>query len=98
MGKLVQFLTGDYDGVMNNNGGEQQQQPNNTNNNAARLRSLIPVVQEYRRPLSDFGKLLIVRLTEIRIKRSLNWVSEQRTAREKLFQDIGNRLTLLPQP
>jgi len=55
---------------------------NNNNNNGggattARLRALIPVVREYRAPLSDFGRLLIGRLTEKSLQRSLNWASER---------------------
>jgi len=80
--KLVQFLTGDYDGAI----GE-----NNNNNNlgngggdtTARLRALIPVVREYRAPLSDFGKLLIARLTEKSLQRSLNWASERLSQRSQ---------------
>jgi len=70
--KLVQFLTGDFEGAIgenNNNGGGAA--------TTARLRALIPVVREYRVPLSEFGKLLIGRLTEKSLQRSLNWASER---------------------
>jgi len=71
--KLVQFLGGDYDGAIggNNNLG------NGGNAATARLRALIPIVREYRVPLQDFGKLLIARLTEKNLQRSLNWASER---------------------
>merc|ERR1712238_248744 len=70
--KLVQFLTGDFEGAIGEN--------NNNRGGAAttaRLRALIPVVREYRVPLSEFGKLLIGRLTEKSLQRSLNWASER---------------------
>lgn len=73
--KLVQFLGGDYDGAI---GGEGN--GNNSNGGAdatARLRQLVPILREYRVPLQDFGKLLIARLTEKSLQRSLNWASER---------------------
>eukprot|EP00536_Pseudo-nitzschia_multiseries_P004739 jgi/Psemu1/237901/estExt_Genewise1.C_810031 len=81
--KLVQFLGGDYDGVIG--GGNSSSNNNNNNSNVenggtattARLRALIPIVREYRVPLQDFGKLLIARLTEKNLQRSLNWASER---------------------
>merc|ERR1712194_1001176 len=76
--KLVQFLSGDFDGAMD---GEKSSNSNNLGNggnaNTARLRALIPIVREYRVPLQDFGKLLLARLTEKNLQRSLNWASEQ---------------------
>jgi len=80
--KLVQFLGGDFDGAI---GGGNSNNNNNNNSNVenggsaatARLRALIPIVREYRVPLQDFGKLLIARLTEKNLQRSLNWASER---------------------
>lgn len=74
--KLVQFLGGDFDGAIggNNNLG------NGGNATTARLRALIPIVREYRQSLQDFGKLLIARLTEKNLQRSLNWASERLVA------------------
>ena len=74
--KLVQFLGGDYDGAIgetdnNNNLG------NGGGATTARLRALVPIVREYRVPLQDFGKLLLARLTEKSLQRSLNWASER---------------------
>ncbi|KAG7348012.1 protein kinase [Nitzschia inconspicua] len=68
--KLVQFLSGDYDGALggrNASGGAS----------IARLRGLLPVVREYRLQLSEFGRLLIARLTEKSLQRSLNWASDR---------------------
>merc|ERR1711935_468653 len=80
--KLVQFLTGDFDGAMDS---EKSSNSNNLgnggNSNTARLRALIPIVREYRVPLQDFGKLLLARLTEKNLQRSLNWASERLLAR-----------------
>mmetsp|Transcript_5770 Transcript_5770/g.11837 ORF Transcript_5770/g.11837 Transcript_5770/m.11837 type:complete len:809 (-) Transcript_5770:159-2585(-) len=75
--KLVQFLGGDYDGAIGENNGNNNNLGNGGNANTARLRALIPIVREYRVPLQDFGKLLIVRLTEKNLQRSLNWASER---------------------
>ena len=74
--KLVQFLGGDYDGAIGGNS-DGDNLGNGGNVTTARLRSLIPIVREYRVPLQDFGKLLIVRLTEKNLQRSLNWASER---------------------
>jgi aarF domain-containing kinase len=68
--KLVQFLSGDYDGALggrNASGGAS----------IARLRGLLPVVREYRVQLSEFGRLLIARLTEKSLQRSLTWASDR---------------------
>lgn len=77
--KLVQFLGGDFDGAIG--GGDSNSGNNNLGNGGnattARLRALIPIVREYRIPLQDFGKLLVARLTEKNIQRSLNWASER---------------------
>merc|ERR1712232_11277 len=72
--KLVQFLFGDYDAAM---GGSNNNVGNGGGGATARLRALLPVVREYRVPLSNFGKLLIARLTEKSLQRSLNWASER---------------------
>merc|ERR1719261_924078 len=74
--KLVQFLGGDFDGAM----GGSNNLGNGGNATTARLRALIPIVREYRQPLQDFGKLLIARLTEKNLRRSLNWASERLVA------------------
>jgi aarF domain-containing kinase len=68
--KLVQFLFGDYDGALgwrNASGGAA----------IARLRGLLPVVREYRLQLSEFGRLLLARLTEKSLQRSLTWASDR---------------------
>ena len=75
--KLVQFLGGDFDGAI---GGGNNNLGNGGNATTARLRALIPIVQEYRRPLQDYGKLLIARLTEKNLQRGLNWASERLVA------------------
>ncbi|MGK3742072.1 MAG: aarF domain-containing kinase [Bacillariaceae sp.] len=82
--KLVQFLTGDYDGAIGENNNNKP--GNGGGDTTARLRALIPVVREYRGPLSEFGKLLIARLTEKSLQRSLNWASE------RLTRDLSERL------
>lgn len=68
--KLVQFLSGDYDGALggrNATGGAS----------ISRLRGLLPVVREYRVQLSEFGRLLVARLTEKSLQRSFNWASDR---------------------
>jgi aarF domain-containing kinase len=77
--KLVQFLGGDFDGAIG--GGNGNNVGNGGNATTARLRALIPIVREYRVPLQDFGKLLLARLTEKTLQRSLNWASERLLAR-----------------
>jgi aarF domain-containing kinase len=69
IGQLVQFLTGDYEGVMTNSGG------NGATN--ARIRALLPVAREYGPQLRDFGTLLAARLTEKSISRSMKWASDR---------------------
>jgi len=76
--KLVQFLGGDFDGAIGSNNNNNL--GNGGNATTARLRALIPIVREYRQPLQDFGKLLIARLTEKNLQRSLNWASERLAA------------------
>jgi len=73
---LVQFLTGDYDGAISGENGNNNNLGNGGGAATARLRALIPVMREYRTELSDYGKLLIARLTEKNLQRSLNWASE----------------------
>ncbi len=77
--KLVQFLGGDFDGAISG-GNNNNNLGNGGNATTARLRALIPIVQEYRRPLQDYGKLLIARLTEKNLQRGLNWASERLAA------------------
>lgn len=77
--KLVQFLGGDFDGAIGGNSNNNNL-GNGGNATTARLRALIPIVREYRQPLQDFGKLLIARLTEKNLQRSLNWASERLAA------------------
>merc|ERR1740117_155483 len=82
--KLVQFFAGDYDGAIGENNSNKP--GNGGGDTTARLRELIPVVREYRGPLSEYGKLLIARLTEKSLQRSLNWASE------RLTRDLSERL------
>jgi aarF domain-containing kinase len=73
IGKLIQFLFGDFDSALGDgarNGGGMA---------AARARALLPVVREYRSELSYFGRLLVARLTEKNLQRSLNWASNRLT-------------------
>ena len=78
--KLVQFLGGDFDGAIGGGNGNNNNLGNGGNATTARLRALIPIVREYRVSLQDFGKLLIARLTEKNLRRSLNWASERLAA------------------
>merc|ERR1719162_537891 len=80
---LVQFLTGDYDGAISGENGNNNNLGNGGGAATARLRALIPVMREYRTELSDYGKLLIARLTEKNLQRSLNWASENLFLRKK---------------
>lgn len=59
IGKLIQFLLGDFDGAAS----------------SARLRKLVPVAREYAPQLREFGTVLVARLTEKNISRGLNWAS-----------------------
>jgi hypothetical protein len=61
---LIQFLLGDQQVF---SGGDTNQ----------RLRQLLPVIQEYRASLREFGSLLVVRLTEKSISRGLNWATSR---------------------
>jgi aarF domain-containing kinase len=77
IGTLIQFLFGDYDGAIGGGGG----QPTG-GATAARIRGLLPVVREYRTQLAMFGRLLVARLTEKSLQRSLNWASGRIAARQ----------------
>ena len=72
IGKLIQFLLGDFEGAIEPETGRRS----NTVN-TQRLRKLIPVAREYAPQLRDFGTLLIARLTEKNLSRGLNWASER---------------------
>jgi aarF domain-containing kinase len=67
IGTLIQFLLGDTEGTVSNNAN-------------ARIRGLLPVAREYAPQLRNFGQLLLVRLTEKNISRSLNFVTQQLNA------------------
>ena len=60
--KLIQFLLGDFDGA--------------SRGTTARVRKLLPVVQEYAPELRDFGTLLVGRLTEKNLSRGLKLASQ----------------------
>jgi hypothetical protein len=61
IGKLVQFLLGDFNGAAES---------------SSRLRKLVPVLREYAPQLRDFGTILLTRLTEKNLSRGLNWATE----------------------
>lgn len=61
IGKLIQFLLGDFDGAAN----------------TERLRKLVPIAREYAPQLRQFGTALVARLTEKNISRGLNWASQR---------------------
>ena len=65
IGTLVQFLLGDFEGTLGGDSGAQ----------GDRLRELIPVLREYGPQLRDFGRILVSRLTEKALSRSLSWAS-----------------------
>ena len=69
IGQLVQFFTGDYESAMRSSRGNQAV--------TERLRGLIPVVREYGPEIREFGTLMLARLTEKTISRSLNWASQR---------------------
>jgi len=73
IGTLVQFLLGDFEGAMGSPGGNGS----GTRQAQQRLRSLLPVLREYGPQFRDFGRLLVARLTEKTLSRSLNWASER---------------------
>merc|ERR1712127_1077885 len=72
--KLVQFLTGDFEGALSSTGGGNNGVPSAQVSND-RLRSLIPVIREYGPQLREYGSLLVVRLSEKTISRGLNWAT-----------------------
>lgn len=78
IGKLIQFLFGDFEGALTTTNrpqfgsGFQQARRNNE-----RIRQLLPVVREYAPQLRDFGALLLARLTEKSMSRGLNWASQR---------------------
>ena len=61
--KLIQFLLGDFEGA--------------SAGSSDRLRALLPVLREYAPQLRDFGSLLLVRLSEKSLSRTLNWASSR---------------------
>jgi len=67
IGTLVSFFLGDFESLADGGAGAQQ----------ARLRDLIPVLQEYGPQLQDFGRTLVARLTEKTLSRGLSWASQQ---------------------
>ena len=75
VGKLVQFLLGDFEGAMAPEGGRPQLVPNSARND--RLRKLIPVAREYAPQLREFGLLVLARLTEKSISRGLIWATDR---------------------
>jgi aarF domain-containing kinase len=75
VGKLVQFLFGDFEGAMASQspGGSGRFTLDPARND--RIRQLIPVAREYAPQLRQFGALLVQRLTEKSLSRGLNWAS-----------------------
>jgi aarF domain-containing kinase len=75
VGKLVQFLFGDFEGAMASQspGGSGRFALDPARND--RIRQLIPVAREYAPQLRQFGALLVQRLTEKSLSRGLNWAS-----------------------
>lgn len=78
IGKLVQFLLGDFEGTVNNS------------DTSTRVRKLIPVIREYAPQLRDFGTLLVARLTEKNLSRGLQSVARQLT--ESSSNRMPNRI------
>lgn len=60
--KVIQFLLGDFEAA-----GSTQ-----------RLRKLVPILQEYARPLREYGLLLVARLTEKNLSRGMRWLVDSR--------------------
>mmetsp|Transcript_24813 Transcript_24813/g.30487 ORF Transcript_24813/g.30487 Transcript_24813/m.30487 type:complete len:824 (+) Transcript_24813:110-2581(+) len=84
IGKLVQFLLGDFDGALKPDAPKapnptrlQQAQQVFSNSNNDRVRQLIPVLREYSSEFRELGSLLVVRLSEKSISRGLNWASSR---------------------
>ena len=73
VGKLIQFLFGDFEGAMTQPGSRGRFVADPARND--RIRQLIPVAREYAPQLREFGTLLIQRLTEKSLSRGLNWAS-----------------------
>jgi aarF domain-containing kinase len=73
IGTLVQFLLGDFEGALGGAGGGGF----SASGAQDRLRSLIPTVREFGPQLRDFGRLLVARLTEKALSRSLTWATQQ---------------------
>ena len=78
IGTLVQFLLGDFEGVLGN-GGNGLGVGVGVGSAQSRLQGLLPVVREYGPQLRDFGRLLVARLTEKTLSRGLNWASQRLT-------------------
>lgn len=73
VGKLIQFLFGDFEGAMESSGRRGRFTLDAVRND--RIRQLIPVAREYAPQLRQFGALLVQRLTEKSLSRGLNWAS-----------------------
>lgn len=70
IGKLIQFLLGDYEGAIEPESGRRSV-------DRERLRKLVPVAREYAPQLREFGTLLVARLTEKNLSRGLHWASQR---------------------
>lgn len=70
IGKLIQFLLGDFEGAMGGQGNGRGVANNE------QLRKLLPVLQEYAPQLRRYGTLLVTRLSEKSLSRGLNWANE----------------------
>ena len=75
VGKLIQFLLGDFEGAMATESGLRRFDPRSQTNE--RLRKLIPVAREYAPQLREFGTLLVARLTEKSLSRGLTWATNR---------------------
>merc|ERR1712238_360045 len=69
---LLKFLFGELDGAGTQDAPDMVVRPINNNQ---RVRDLIPVTREYAPQLREFGKLLVVRLSEKTISRGLKWAT-----------------------
>jgi aarF domain-containing kinase len=79
IGKLIQFLFGDFEGALDN-GGDPRAPPSRAariRQSNERLRKLVPVAREYAPQLREFGTLLVARLTEKSLSRGLNWATQR---------------------
>ncbi|CAB9498956.1 protein kinase UbiB [Seminavis robusta] len=70
IGKLVQFLLGDFEGAIEPESGRRSVDTD-------RLRKLVPVAREFAPQLRAFGTLLVARLTEKSLSRGLTWASKR---------------------